>query len=308
MKIGDSLGLRCAWALAAWLLLAGLLRAEEESGGFLRFVETGPHEGHVDTAISGYLMPDGQQVDLIAVIHVGDRAYYQDLNRRFRSYDALLYEMVVPPGARPGRPGGQGRPRAVPEEDRRRMASFKLVGGIQQGMKSLLELEFQGDLIDYTAGNLVHADMDLLTLTRRQKDRGESLWTFMLQTAIEDYKLQLSGQKSAPELGDLLGIFLSSRSRAHGIKWILAKDMNHLEKILSGVGAGGGSVILNERNQIAMSVLDRELAAGRRKLGIFYGAGHMKDLEERILARGGVRQETEWLVAWELRKDPPGSP
>ncbi len=39
----------------------------------------------------------GTQVDLIGAVHIAHSAYFQDLNRRFRKYDALLYELVADP-------------------------------------------------------------------------------------------------------------------------------------------------------------------------------------------------------------------
>ena len=50
----------------------------------------------------------GTTVDLIGAVHIGDRAYYQQLNRRFRQYDALLYELVAPEGTQV--PRGHGAP------------------------------------------------------------------------------------------------------------------------------------------------------------------------------------------------------
>ena len=43
---------------------------------------------------------DGLYVDLIGAIHIGDKAYYQQLNKDFSAYDALLYELVAPQGTR----------------------------------------------------------------------------------------------------------------------------------------------------------------------------------------------------------------
>ena len=35
-------------------------------------------------------------VDLVGVVHIGDAAYYQQLNKEFKAYEAVLYEMVKP--------------------------------------------------------------------------------------------------------------------------------------------------------------------------------------------------------------------
>ena len=294
--------IRVVFPMLLSLVLAVALFGDEEEPEFLRFVRTGDREGHVDTAIVSYRMEDGQQVDLVSVIHIADRDYYRKLNQRFRSYDAVLYEMVKPPEV-----SGRRRPTKPPSRaEEGRMASYRLLGGMQQGMKSILELEFQTDVVDYARPNFVHADMDSLTFARRQKQKGESLFSLMLRSAIEDYKLQLAGKKRAPGLGDLLSIVFSEESRAHSIKWIIAQEMNHLEEMLAGVDGGGdgeGSVILSERNRVAMRVLDEQLAEGKKRIAIFYGAGHMPDLEKRILSRGGERTGREWFTAWDLRKE-----
>src|SRR5262245_36116594 len=51
----------------------------------------------LETAIVSYKAASGEGdlvVDLISVVHVGDRGYYQKLNKHFEQYDALLYELV----------------------------------------------------------------------------------------------------------------------------------------------------------------------------------------------------------------------
>jgi hypothetical protein len=63
-----------------------------------------------------------------------------------------------------------------------------------------------------------------------------------------------------------------------------------------------GSTIIAERNKVALGVLRKQLAAGTRRIAIFYGAGHMPDFEKRIGQDFGlVPVETRWLVAWNLK-------
>ena len=53
-------------------------------------------------AIASYVSRIGDssvQVDLISAVHIGDAEYYDDLNQRFRSYDAMLYELIAPKDA-----------------------------------------------------------------------------------------------------------------------------------------------------------------------------------------------------------------
>ena len=73
------------------------------------------------------------QVDLVAAVHVGSRSYYETLDRLFKHYDAVLYELVAPENARVPRPG-------------RKPAGA--IGSAQQGLTKLLGLEFQLEAID----------------------------------------------------------------------------------------------------------------------------------------------------------------
>ena len=95
-------------------------KASAADSKFLRFVETGPREGHVDTAITSYRLPNGVEVALIAALHIGDEKYYHVLNRRFKQYDGVLYEMIKERSVDPAAVGGSGHriPRATQERTR----------------------------------------------------------------------------------------------------------------------------------------------------------------------------------------------
>ena len=48
------------------------------------------------------------------------------------------------------------------------------------------------------------------------------------------------------------------------------------------------TVIIESRNERCLEVLQQQLAAGRKKLGIYYGAAHMEHIERRLLQSGAV--------------------
>jgi hypothetical protein len=108
---------------------------------FLRVVRDGKGEPtSLQTAVASYRSAKGNlQVDLIGAIHVADKAYYEQLNELFRDYDVVLYELIAPEGTRIPR-GGQ--------------SSDHPVGRMQRAIKSMLDLSFQLDEIDYTAKRL----------------------------------------------------------------------------------------------------------------------------------------------------------
>ena len=60
----------------------------------------------LQTVIAKYVPASGEkgvEIDLVAVVHIGEKAYYERLNKEFEKYDAVLYELVAPEGISPRR-------------------------------------------------------------------------------------------------------------------------------------------------------------------------------------------------------------
>ena len=272
--------------LLGCISLGGKVSAADSK--FLRFVETGPREGHVDTAITSYRLPNGVEVALIAALHIGDEKYYNVLNRRFKQYDGVLYEMIKERSVDPAAVGGSGHP----------------ISQLQLGMKRILDLTFQLEEIDYTAGNLVHADMDPRTFAKLQREKGENWLTLFLQSFLQERRLQQSGAVRPFSTLELL-VALSQSDSAHALKWMFAQQMDQLEDLLMGIDQGidgNGSVIVSARNRVALQVMSQQIRRGKRRLAVFYGAGHMPDLEVQLIARGFRKVRHEWVTAWDLRR------
>ena len=266
------------------------------SKDYLRFEVTGRREGRLQTSIVKLKDAQGRRVHLVSAVHVADAQYYAELKRRFAGYDAVLYEMVKPVGADPTARGGA--PSGVTL--------------LQQGLKNVLELEFQLDAIDYGAENFVHADLDASRFRELQEERGESLFTLLLKGMAVEMGRRKAGE-SEVETFRLLAA-LASDDSARALKFVLAEKMESMETVLRGIEApllgkpdsekdeNKGSVIIVERNKAALRVLERSLGRGKRNVAIFYGAGHMSDMERRIQTRLGFkRQSQEWLTAWDVR-------
>lgn len=271
------------------LILGFYLRATAESEtSFMRFVKTANDEGHVDTAIQTYHHPSGTTVALIGAVHIGDRAYYDKLNERFKSYDAVLYEMIKDADVDPSELSGGGHP----------------ISQMQLGMKSLLGLEFQLEGIDYSVKNFVHADLDPATFSKLQGEKGESFFTLALQSFFQEKRLMASGKLQG--LGGIgLLLALASDDREHTMKWMFAQQLSELESMMAGMDQGvdgKGSVILRGRNDKAFEVLDEVIRNGKKRIGVFYGAGHMPDMDKRLLSNGFRRVREEWVVAWDISR------
>jgi len=229
------------------------------------------------------------EVDLVGAVHLGGKSYYDTLDRVFRGYDAVLYELVAPDNARVPKPG--------------RKASGA-IGSAQQGLTKMLGLEFQLEQIDYTARNFVHADLSPQEFEAAMRKRGESWWSMF-------FKLMREGAARADReagdragdvgFGDLFGL-LFGQNREIRLRRIMAEQFTDMEVLTAAFGGEKGSSLITDRNAAALDVLRDQIARGRRRIAIFYGAAHMDDFDERLRADFAMEPvETDWLEAWDLR-------
>lgn len=231
----------------------------------------------LDTAVVTYKNKTGQTVDLIGAIHIADKAYYDRLNERFKSYDALLYEMVAPKNARPikGRSGMD----------------------IHKVSATILGLETQMANVDYSPKNFVHADCSFDDLKKAGKARGESALTFTLGAITDMIRAGNAAQEkvvAADEQISLLDLLGSDKSK---MKQIFAKQMLSSD---SALGPTIGYYIVDVRNEAAMKVVVEQLKS-KNKLGLFYGAAHLPDFHKRLTALGFEPIDTQWEVAWKIK-------
>ncbi len=224
------------------------------------------------------------QVDLIGAVHIADAAYFQRLNKLFTEYDAVLYELVAPENNN------------IPDNGKSRHP----VGQMQQGMKSMLDLSFQLEAIDYKKKNFVHADMSPAEFSRVMSERGESFFQIILRAMGQAMATQAAGGRGSD--ADLL-FALFAPNRSLRLKRVMATQFENLEGSIQAIEGPNGSTLIGQRNKKALSVLKRELAAGKQRVGIFYGAGHMPDMAKRLEAEFAMqpdRSAVQWLTAWDM--------
>lgn len=256
---------------------------------------------YLQTAVARFQSPSGEIVDLVSVVHIADEPYYQKLNKHLDNYDAVLYEMVLD---MPRSFDHQneirdllGREKREPRIDTRRGGNDAL-SLYQKKMASVLGLEFQQSVIDYTKEHFYHAD-----LTQEEFDeamtgeKGESAGD-LLTTLFE------KSSSPVPEMIDAMKLPL--------LKIVALGPSEKERKILKiGVGASlaqavdpaveiQGDVLIGQRNARAMEVLKRRLAAGDKKFAIFYGAAHMPDISLRLRQAGYKPIYRNWMTCWVL--------
>lgn len=259
---------------------------------FIRRVDD--EEGEkLQTAVVSYESPKGIRVELVGAVHIADKAYFDTLNQRFKRYDAVLYELVGPPMDK--------RDKATMEKEAKDRSRLAWVGTLQRKMKETLQLHGQLECIDYKAKNFVHADMDTSQFTDTQTEKKESFFGLYLKAAMAQKEAQAKTGVDSDTAGMVMLLkLLTAKDSSTGLKRMLAQQFETVGDIMSGMEAGNGTVIVGERNRVALEVMDKQIAAGKKNLAIFYGAAHLGDMETRLKKRDFKKVKTEWLTAWDI--------
>jgi len=226
-------------------------------------------------------------IDLIGAVHIGEPEYYERLNDEFKTYDVVLFEMVAPKGAAISKHGDNKNRHPV--------------AAIQNMMTEMLELEYQLDGVDYGSKNFVHADMTPKQFQQSMKDRGESFFGMFLR-AMGYAMTQPAGSSNSNDTQLLMALF--DKNRALALKRVMARQFQEMGGALAIFNGPDGSTLITERNRVALEVLKARLAAGNKKVAIFYGAGHMPDMARRLKDEFQMeRKNIRWLTAWDLRSE-----
>ncbi len=284
---------RLSTAAVSLLVFVGTCAAAEppKSDQFFRITRSKSGALHaLETEISRFTgQYNGRPVtvDLIAAVHVGEADYYDTLNREFKQYDALLYELIAPEGKQLPPPGE--RPPSV-------------VSSIQKSVQTLLALEFQLDRIDYQAKNFVHADLSAEAFISALTAGTGDLWMTLARMLLKEAMSKEQENNPLQELKLLLALLASDDAeRAFRLRRFLAENFGNVEEMVGGLDGPAGAALIGDRNQRAIDVLVEQIKAGKSTLAIFYGGAHMPDMKERLLKALPLKPAgTRWLTAWRL--------
>jgi hypothetical protein len=252
---------------------------------FVRFHEDGHGGGQMQTAFASYVNQDGVTVDLLSTMHIGEPKFFRELARRFPRYDAVLYELVAPRGVPPTEEG---------------------VNEQQLRIARDCDLDNQGPHMDYERSNFVHADLLLEEIEKLEvADHG----TF--KGALGDgpgLAAAKSDQDTAGDRAVYADLQNAKKANTKERYRLMRRAYSQLLEVTARPAPGqtypaGMEVLVGARNDKVMSVLDEQIAAGKRKLAILYGAAHMVDMEHRLFAKGFKRQSVVWETTWTVAPD-----
>ena len=266
----------------------------KNSGDFFRIVQK---EGKrtpysFDTAVVRFTDADKKvEVDLVAAVHIGDKEYYEELNELFKNYDSVLYELVAEEGT---------------VIDKKAVANKKnttVLSSFQAGMGEALALDFQLVHIDYTAKNLVHADLSPDEFAKRFAERGDLLQMIYRALVLGVSKGADGGEADIKTQGRLIGTFFSSNPTL-SLKRLVVKEMVAQMDDSMWIIGGDGSAIITDRNEAALKVLRKQIAKGDKSIAIFYGGAHLPEFATSLQKDFRMTPiQTTWVIAWDLTSD-----
>lgn len=184
------------------------------------------------------------KIDLVSAVHIAESSYYQALNKRFPSYDSVLFELIADSSISRAQIG-------QPADNPLSLA--------QKTLQSILGFTFQLEQINYNAKNFVHADMSPEQFSESMQKRGESVSQLLLKVMLSSMANEQG--RSPPNLSDLIMLGFSQH-RTTGFRRSFARQFQDMESMIAAINGDDGSTIISERNKVAVSVSKSQLALG----------------------------------------------
>lgn len=278
----------------------GRRTATSEPQPYMRITRPDSNIVTLEIALRKFTPPRGKgpAVWLSGVSHVGESNYFATLQRHLEGHSLVLFEGV---GAR------DKRMRFDPNEE----------VSIQHTMASALGLVFQLAAIDYDRPQFRNSDLTIPQLQRLlagqaagEPGSGTGAGTGNGTGGNREFQELLGVMDGSSVLGTLLhaGLKLigSSPKLRAVTKIIMIETLGQLTGDMSAIRGMPPEiqrlmeVIIRERNKVVVADLQKALATRPvpSSISVFYGAGHMADLEKRLRNELGYRpSEEKWLRA-----------
>ncbi len=246
-------------------------------------------------------------IRLVGVTHLGSAEYYRALQNLLDAQPLVLFEGV---GA----------------ADKQFIANRNNQYALQPALARALGLRFQLDAINYSSPHFINSDLSVEELSRIFAGSDPA----PADSSESDADPGSTSDADAP-LGELLSLmdgsswtgvfmrfgiaFISTSPRLQAtVRLVLVETLGSLE---GDLGDATGlppdlkrlmEILIRERNSAVLHDLSQLIERGRKSrrqrlpsVAVFYGAGHLADLERRIRAElGYIPGSDEWLTAFDV--------
>jgi hypothetical protein len=272
---------------------------------YMRVLRSGSNTVQLQIAVRKFVPTDrpGPVVWLSGASHVGDSNYFRALQKHLDAQGLVLFEGVkdLSSSKTPDPAKREIKEKGEPQTASKSTEDF----GIQQTLAESLGLVFQLKAIDYTRTNFRNSDLTVADIERLMRENapadgpGEGSGEFATLLQIMDgssflgmvanFGVRLLG--SSPKLQALTKLTLiETLGQVKGDLSTLQGLPPEMKKLVQ--------VLIQSRNQAVMDDLAVQLKKPVKSISIFYGAGHMPDMEQRLKRDFHYRPAEEiWLTA-----------
>lgn len=250
---------------------------------------------------------NGPVIWLAGASHIGETNYYQQLQQHLDAQKLVLFEGIH--AGRKTKPATN----AAPAQGKSLAAQPAEHTSLQADLAKSLGLVFQMQAVDYTRAHFRNSDLSVQQLRElMDKDEGPA----PPESPQEKRKNEaLEGLLKAMEGNSFLGTLLKAGFKLVGdnpklqamTKLALIEALGNIRGDLSRMRSLPEDmqrlleVLIQSRNNEVLKDLRAELKCPEpaASISIFYGAGHMEDLERRIRREFGYRADHDlWLPAF----------
>lgn len=195
-----------------------------------------------------------------------------------------------------GAPGGEGAAADLHLSDQKPLTPAEKgeALGLQQRMAKALGLTFQMDGVDYAREHWRNSDMSMDQVQEAVGDDAQAGALFSM----------LDGSSIMGRLaGFALAMIEGNPRMAASMKVMMLSTLSNADAAFAQLGPEMGRlmrVIIDDRNGVVIRDLGEIIAdePGVKSVAVLYGAGHMNDLEKRLVAELGYTPgETRWVDA-----------
>ncbi len=256
----------------------------------------------------------GPAVWLAGVMHIGEPEYYHSLQTFLDGQTVVLFEGINA-SSHPRHVGDSPAAATPPKKDPAKTEGAKAGYSMQSSLAQSLGLVFQLEAIDYDRANFLNSDLSVAQIQKIMSGgepleapgggkggSGNSSFDSLLQIMDGSsflgslFKLGMQLMASSPQLQavakltliEAIGRLKGDLSDVQG----LPPDWKKLIQVL---------IRARNENLISDLKVERQKVPRSASIAVFYGAGHMDDLEKRLTGELQYRPAGEmWLPAFSV--------
>ncbi len=303
---------------AAQFSIIGLRAAESPPAtiqveSFMRVTNAGPQQFELQVAVRKYTssIHSNSVVWLAAVSHIGETNYYQRLQNHLDAQQLVLFEGILPPGTT----NYSGKDLELAKTAARKTDADRST--LQTELADALGLVFQLDAVNYSRPHFRGSDLSVAEIQKlmrsTSKPKSSTTGKKAEQQENESFKQLIEMMQGNSWMGQLVrtGLKLVGANPKFQaiVKLTFVETLGRLKGDITRMQGVPESmrqlltVLIHSRNQRVLEDLQKELRRENpaKNISVFYGAGHMDDLETRLRKDLSFRPVDQlWLPAFRV--------